>query len=90
MSANFLAVGTLMETETEIATNTLPKAATEYITKNYPGTKVEEAAKIVNSKGVTVYEAEVKKGKEEIELIFDATGNFTKKVIEAPEGDKKD
>ena len=90
MSANFSADGTLMETETEIATNTLPKAATEYITKNYPGTKVEEAAKIVNSKGVTVYEAEVKKGKEEIELIFDASGNFTKKVVEAPETDKKD
>ena len=90
MSANFSADGTLMETETEIAPSVLPKAATEYITKNYAGSKIEEAAKIVNSKGITVYEAEVKHGKEEFELLFDATGNFTKKVVEAPETDKKD
>lgn len=89
MSANFSADGTLMETETEIAPNVLPKSAIDYITKNYPGIKIEEAAKIINSKGVTVYEAEVKQGKEEIELIFDASGNFTKKVVEAPETDKK-
>ena len=90
MSANFSADGTLMETETEIAPSVLPKAATEYITKNYAGSKIEEAAKITDSANKVTYEAEVKHGKEEFELLFDATGNFTKKVVEAPEGDKKD
>ena len=90
MSANFSAEGVLMETETEIAPSVLPKAATEYITKNYAGSKIEEAAKITDSANKVTYEAEVKHGKEEFELLFDASGNFTKKVIEAPEGDKKD
>jgi hypothetical protein len=90
MSANFSADGKLMETEEEIATATLPKSATEYITKNYAGIKTEEAAKITDSTGKVTYEAEVKKGKEEIELLFDATGNFIKQVIETKDDTKKD
>jgi uncharacterized membrane protein YkoI len=90
MSANFSADGKLMETEEEIATSALPKSATEYVTKNYAGCKIEEAAKITNSAGKITYEAEVKKGKEEIELIFDAKGNFEKKMVEAQDEKKKD
>ena len=90
MSANFSADGKLMETEEEIATTTLPKIATEYVTKNYAGIKIEEAAKITDSTGKVTYEAEVKKGKEEIELLFDATGNFIKQVIETKDDTKKD
>lgn len=90
MSANFSADGKLMETEEEIATATLPKTATDYVTKNYAGVKIEEAAKITDSTGKVTYEAEVKKGKEEIELLFDATGNFIKKVIETKDDTKKD
>ena len=90
MSANFSADGKLMETEAEIASTTLPKAATDYITKNYAGSKIEEAAKITNAANKVTYEAEVKHGKEEFELIFDASGNYIKKVVEEPETDKKD
>lgn len=90
MSANFSADGKLMETEEEIATATLPKSATDYVTKNYAGTKIEEAAKITDSTGKVTYEAEVKKGKEEIELLFDATGIFIKKVVEIKDDTKKD
>lgn len=90
MSANFSADGKLMETEEEIATATLPKSATEYITKNYAGIKIEEAAKITDSTGKITYEAEVKKGKEEIELLFDATGTFIKQVVETADDTKKD
>jgi hypothetical protein len=89
MSANFSAEGKLMETEEEIATTTLPKSATEYITKNYAGIKIEEAAKITDSTGKITYEAEVKKGKEEIELLFDASGTFIKQVIETKDTTKK-
>ncbi len=90
MSANFSADGKLMETEEEIATATLPKTATDYITKNYAGIKIEEAAKITDSNGKITYEAEVKKGKEEIELMFDANGTFIKKVVETKDDTKKD
>lgn len=81
-SASFSADGKLMETETEIATSALPKTITEYITKNYPGHKLSEASKITDAKGTVTYEAEVKKGKEEMDLIFDSTGAFIKKEVE--------
>jgi hypothetical protein len=81
-SASFKADGTLFETETEIATSALPKAVTDYVTKNYAGHKLSEASKIVDAAGTISYEAEVKKGKEEIDLIFDANGTFIKKQVE--------
>jgi uncharacterized membrane protein YkoI len=73
------ATGSILETEVEIAVKELPAAATEYITKNYAGYKVEEAVKITDSKGNISYEAEVEKGKEEFDLIFDSKGGFIKK-----------
>ena len=61
MSCLFDASGNLLETESGIETSDLPKAAADYIGKNYAGQKIKEAAKIVDSKKVTTYEAEVKK-----------------------------
>ncbi|MDO8999152.1 MAG: PepSY-like domain-containing protein [Bacteroidota bacterium] len=87
-SATFSADGKLMETESEIATSALPKAVTEYITKNYPSYKLSEASKITDASGKVSYEAEIKKGKEEIDLIFDSNGTFIKKEVE--EHDTKD
>ena len=82
MSANFSADGTLKETEEEIVISSLPKSIEEYVIKNYVGSKIEEAAKITDATGEITYEAEVKKGKGEIELIFDAKGAFLKKMVE--------
>jgi hypothetical protein len=81
-SASFKTDGTLFETETEIATSALPKAVTDYVTKNYAEHKLSEASKIVDAAGTISYEAEVKKGKEEIDLIFDGNGTFIKKEVE--------
>ena len=90
-SATFTADGKLTETEQEIKVADLPKAAADYITKNYAGHKIEEAAKITDAAGKISFEAEVKKGKEEMDLIFDENGVFLKKVIETNDkGDKKD
>ena len=47
------------------------------------GELAEEASKITTPEGVVSYEAEVKKGKEEMDLIFDANGTFLKKETEA-------
>jgi len=88
-SASFSADGKLNETETEIKTSELPKAVTDYIAKNYAGYKNEEAAKITDAAGKISYEAEVKKGKEEMDLIFDANGNFLKKIVEEADKDDK-
>jgi len=90
-SATFSADGKLNETEQEIKVSALPKTVTDYIAKNYAGHKISEAAKITGADGKMMYEAEVKKDKQEMDLLFDSNGNFLKSVIEAPEkGDKKD
>jgi Putative beta-lactamase-inhibitor-like, PepSY-like len=86
MSCLFDPAGDLLETENKIEIPALPKAAVDYITKNYAGQKIKEAAKIADSKKVITYEAEVKEG----DLIFDEKGNFLKKVLEAKErGDER-
>ncbi|MGC4042026.1 MAG: PepSY-like domain-containing protein [Flavobacterium sp.] len=64
--------GNLLETETAIKTSELPKKALDYLNINYKNKKIKEAAKIVNQKGESTYEAEVN-GKD---LLFDADGNL--------------
>jgi len=86
MSCLFDASGTLLETETKIAVTALPKAATEYCTKTFSGSKISEASKIVDSKQVVTYEAEVKGVGD---VIFDEKGNFIKKVVEQKEKQDK-
>ncbi len=73
--------GNIIETEIEIKVDELPANAKAYISKNYAGQKIKEAAKITDAKGVVTYEAEIK-GKD---MIFDSNGNFIKEI-----GDKND
>jgi hypothetical protein len=68
--------GNILETETEIAVNELPKTILDYVTTQYKGQKIKEAAKIIDAKGTLTYEAEIK-GKD---LIFDDKGNFIKEI----------
>jgi hypothetical protein len=81
--------GDVTEVETEIGKNELPQAVQDVLKKNYAGYKIEEAAKIL-ANGVTTYEAEVEKGKESFELIFDNTGKLLKKTAQKEEGEDKD
>mgnify|MGYP001601990137 CR=1 FL=1 len=78
--------GTILETEDEVELNTLPKAISEYVSKNFGGKKISEAYKITDAAGVVSYEAEV--GKDE--YMFDANGTFTKKVEKKEEKDDDD
>ena len=75
MSATYDAIGNKLETETEIETSALPKSVSEYVSKNYAGHKIKEAAKIVDATGTVTYEAELKSG----DFIFDSNGNFLNK-----------
>ncbi len=67
--------GNVIETETDIAVSELPAAIVTYFTKNFPGEKIKEAAKITNPKGVVTYEAEMK----DVDYLFDKDGVFIKK-----------
>lgn len=68
--------GELLETEVNLNIQELPASVLVYISKNYKGEKVKEAAKIVNAKGEVIYEAEVG-GKD---LLFNAGGKYLKTV----------
>lgn len=79
-SATFTTAGKLVETESEIKIEELPKAVYEYVQKNHADHKITEASKIVEAgTGKVSYEAEISKGKDETDLIFDEKGNFLKK-----------
>jgi hypothetical protein len=77
-SVLFDASGNIIETEIEISIDALPANAKDYVSKNYSGQKIKEAAKITDAKGTVTYEAEIK-GKD---LIFDSNGVFIKEVKE--------
>jgi hypothetical protein len=76
MSAVIDRNGTIVETETDIPVTDLPKVVQDYMKKNYPGVKIEEAAMIVNANGDVNYEAEVRHK----DVIFDVNGKFIKEA----------
>lgn len=77
-SAVFDAAGTFLESETEISPASLPKAVSDYVTKNMPGKKIKEASKITTAAGKVSYEAEVGNA----DYMFDEQGNFIGKETE--------
>ena len=76
--------GILIETETEILPADLPVKAKEYIARNFPDKKTKEASKMIDTEGVTYFEAEVDK----VDYIFDENGNFFRKKEEKKKEDK--
>lgn len=89
-SAVFDANGTFKELEQEIKSSELPKAATDYCKKTYAGYKLSEAAKITDANGKVMYEAEMSKGKEHFDALFDDKGNFVKKLATETGEEEKD
>jgi hypothetical protein len=77
--------GTYVQTEVEIAVKSLPVAVDDYLSKNVPGKKIKEAAKITDAKGTVTFEAEAGG----TDYLFDANGGFLKKDSDGPD-DKDD
>jgi hypothetical protein len=69
----------LLETETEISAAELPAVIKAKIEEQFPGCKINEAAKM-ESKGVITYEAETKIQKESFDLIYKEDGTFVSKT----------
>ncbi len=78
LSAVYKADGTWQETETEIQVAELPQAVLAQLKKTHPEAKIKEAAKIQRADNSVVYEAEIKVGRKETDLLFDANGNEVK------------
>lgn len=90
ISINLDAKGKVLETETIIETSQLPKGVEKYISDNYKDFKISEAAKIVDANGKISYEAEITKGKERKDLIFDVNGKPEKKDMEKEENEDEE
>ena len=85
-SALFESSGVYVQTETEIPVSSLPDAAKEYLSKNLPGKKIKEAAKITDAGGIITYEAEIGG----TDYLFDSAGNFLSKATDTDAEDEKD
>ena len=71
------------QTKTEIKVTDLQKVITDHIAANYAGYTINKAFKVDN-KGVITYKVQVSKAAEKLTLVYDMSGNFVKKVAEAP------
>lgn len=87
-SALFDAKGTLLETETEIKESELPQAVKATLAKDFAGYKLDEIEKATDMKGTVTYEMEVAKGKDKLEISFDANGKLLGKELLKEEKEK--
>jgi hypothetical protein len=78
VSANFLADGSWVETESEIAPAALPVKVADAINAKKPGATILKSFKIETAKGETTYEAEIRSGNKKSEMIIKADGTFVK------------
>lgn len=83
------AKGTLLETEAEIKESELPQAVKATLNKDFAGYKLDEIEKATDVKGVTTFEMEAAKGKDKLEISFDASGKLLGKESLKEEKEKK-
>jgi len=86
-SANYDVNGTWMETEYEIAESEIPAAVKATLDNEFNTYKVEESELSETANG-KVYEFELTKGKEEIEVAINADGTVVKKEQAEEDGDE--
>jgi hypothetical protein len=78
MSATYDTNGNKLETEQDIDAAALPQTIKDYVSQNYKGENIKEAAIITKANGEVNYEAEVK----EKDLLFTKDGQFIKTTKE--------
>ena len=81
-SANFDATGKWLETETEIKFEALPVAVKAKITKTFAGYKAGETNKVETPDKGILYEVELSKGTEKIEIQFTKEGEVMNRKVE--------
>ncbi len=82
--------GKILETETELKTSDLPAGVVKYINDNYSGYTLSGAAKIVDAKGNTKYEAEISKGNKSKDVMFDQNGKPLQHKKESKENEEEE
>ncbi|MEP6597208.1 MAG: PepSY-like domain-containing protein [Ginsengibacter sp.] len=74
ISANFLINGTWVETEKIISASQLPEGVVNAIKTKYAGWTITEADQTESAKHGTIYEADIRKGKDKKALAFKEDG----------------
>lgn len=88
-SALFDAAGKFLESETEIKEAELPQTVKATIAKDFAGYKLDEIEEATDAKGITTYEMEAAKGKDKLEISFDANGKLlSKEPLKEEKGEK--
>jgi hypothetical protein len=72
-------IGNLKETEMDMKVSELSKEIQDFVAKNYPDHTVTEAAQIIYPDGKPMYEVEITRGKDSMDLLFDNSYKFIKK-----------
>jgi hypothetical protein len=88
-SSLFDAKGNLLETEAELKETELPASVRATLAKDFAGYKLDEIEKATDAKGTVSYEMEAVKGKEKLEISFDASGKLLGKEPLKEEKEKK-
>lgn len=90
-SANFDSAGTLLETEEAVPSKSLPTTVAEALKKQFPGFRIEEANKLSTPGSPMMYEVELEKNEQSVEVRLSADGNIiSKKTEEEHEKGEKD
>lgn len=79
MMVMVMAVLAVNAQRTSLKVTDLPKAVTDYVTKDFSGYTINNAAKVM-ANNVTTYEVTIAKGTTTDILSFDNAGKFLKKV----------
>lgn len=80
--------GTVHEVEESVTMKDLPEAARQSISKDYPHEKIDRVEKITRGSEMT-FEVKIGKGKEKMEIVFDAAGKTIKKENKGKEDSEK-
>lgn len=72
MFVTYDALGTLIQTASEISSSSIPAPAMEYVKTNYKEDEIRDASKITDSNGTVTYSGKVKG----MLLFFDSKGIF--------------
>ena len=86
MSVVFDGAGNVVETEKEIKQSELPLPVQNVLKIDYKDYELEEIA-IIDSKGTITFETELERGKDSLEIIFNADGKVISKTEKKEEKD---
>jgi hypothetical protein len=81
--------GTVREVEESVTAKDLPEAARQMLYKDYPKEKIDKVEKVTRGSEVT-FEVKIGKGKEKMEIVFDAAGKTIKKENKGKEDSEKE